>query len=136
MHLCIIYNYIVIKMVWYKKNCQNITFTIGPCVGIPANGESASRSTERRGLNAAMLCVTPSANINFSRNSMFVRPLAIHGRAIFFFDCLIHGVAFNNKGSRRVVKCFKGLLGKRDLNREGIFWWYYWWYSKSMVWLH
>lgn len=33
-----------------------------------------------RGLNAAMLCDTPSARMNCSRSSMFVRPLAACGR--------------------------------------------------------
>lgn len=33
-----------------------------------------------RGLNAAMLCDTPSANMNCSRSSMLVRPLAACGR--------------------------------------------------------
>lgn len=31
---------------------------------------------EARGLNAAMLCDTPSARMNCSRNSILVRPLA------------------------------------------------------------
>lgn len=33
-----------------------------------------------RGRNAAMLCDTPSANMNCSLNSMLVRPLAACGR--------------------------------------------------------
>lgn len=33
-----------------------------------------------RGRNAAMLCDTPSARMNCSRSSMFVRPLAACGR--------------------------------------------------------
>lgn len=33
-----------------------------------------------RGLNAAMLCDTPSARMNCSRSSMLVRPLAACGR--------------------------------------------------------
>lgn len=33
-----------------------------------------------RGRNAAMLCDTPSANMNCSRSSMLVRPLAACGR--------------------------------------------------------
>lgn len=33
-----------------------------------------------RGRNAAMLCDTPSASMNCSRSSMFVRPLAACGR--------------------------------------------------------
>lgn len=50
------------------------TFVIGPAV-----------DTDRCccalcfGLNADMLCDTPSANMNCSRSSMFVRPLALHG---------------------------------------------------------
>lgn len=32
---------------------------------------------DRRGVNAAIDCDTPSANMNCSRNSIFVRPLAI-----------------------------------------------------------
>lgn len=33
-----------------------------------------------RGLNAAILCDTPSASMNCSRSSMLVRPLAACGR--------------------------------------------------------
>lgn len=59
------------------------TFIIGPCVGIPPTvGESVwsgSTEPERRGRNAAICCWTPSASMNFSRNSRFVRPLARQG---------------------------------------------------------
>lgn len=77
------------------------TFTIGPCVGIPAIGDSVveSLSTERRGLNAAILCDTPSANINFSRNSMFVRPLAIF-YVDFMWVLLSRRVLFFKEGQK------------------------------------
>lgn len=39
-----------------------------------------------RGLNAAIDCDTPSANMNCSRSSMFVRPLASFGLGVFFID--------------------------------------------------
>ena len=55
---------------------------IGPCVGI---GElvwfepvpPVEPDIDMRGLNAAIDWDTPSAKMNCSRNSMFVRPLAI-----------------------------------------------------------
>lgn len=50
---------------------------IGPCVGIgdPVFGDCDD--TDMRGLKAVILCDTPSARMNCSRNSMLVRPLAI-----------------------------------------------------------
>lgn len=65
-----------------EYQCILFTLVIGPCVLI---GDDACEpfcvepADERRGLNAAIVCVTPSANINCSRNSMLVRPLATHG---------------------------------------------------------
>lgn len=40
-----------------------------------------------RGLNAAMLCDTPSAKMNCSRNSIFVRPLASRFTADVLGNC-------------------------------------------------
>lgn len=37
----------------------------------------AALGVERRDVKAAMLCETPSANMNCSRSSMLVRPLAV-----------------------------------------------------------
>lgn len=60
---------------------HKITFVIGPWLFTgddacdPFGLDPDDRDT--RGLNAAILCDTPSANINCSLNSMFVRPLAI-----------------------------------------------------------
>lgn len=50
---------------------------MGPCVGMgdPFCGDCDEMDT--RGLNAVMLCETPSAKMNCSRNSMLVRPLAV-----------------------------------------------------------
>lgn len=57
------------------------TFTIGPCVGMgePVCVEPEPAEPDMRGLNAAIDCETPAARINCSRNSMLVRPLALHG---------------------------------------------------------
>lgn len=54
---------------------------MGPWVGIGVwlSGDNDDLSL---GLNAAMLCDTPSAKMNFSLNSMLVRPLAVCYRVI------------------------------------------------------
>lgn len=61
------------------------TFVIGPWLLI---GDDACEPVgfdpddiDDRGLNAAILCDTPSAKMNCSRNSIFVRPLANVGVA-------------------------------------------------------
>jgi hypothetical protein len=43
---------------------------------------------DTRGLKAAIDCETPSANMNCSRNSMFVRPLAKYSYDFFFCNLL------------------------------------------------
>lgn len=57
------------------------TLVIGPWLLIGTGDVVFDVSCEdrRRGLNAAICCETPSARMNCSRNSMFVRPLARHG---------------------------------------------------------
>lgn len=52
-----------------------LTFIIGP-----VDGGVFVLERGVRGLNAAMLCDTPSARMNCSRSSMLVRPLAACGR--------------------------------------------------------
>lgn len=66
----------------WNNSKTKFTFVIGPCELI---GEPLCGDPETRGLKAAILWDTPSAKINCSLNSMFVRPLAIH--SIFFFFC-------------------------------------------------
>lgn len=53
---------------------RSLTLVIGPVVGGVFVLERGVR-----GLNAAMLCDTPSARMNCSRSSMLVRPLALQG---------------------------------------------------------
>lgn len=57
---------------------EPFTFIIGPCVGTGDGDPWCDEAFDTRGLNAAMLCDTPSARMNCSRSSMFVRPLAEH----------------------------------------------------------
>lgn len=58
---------------------------MGPCVGIgdPVFGDCDD--TDMRGLKAVILCDTPSARMNCSRNSMLVRPFAIFAFAFYDF---------------------------------------------------
>lgn len=49
---------------------------MGPCVGTGDGDPWCDGVLDMRGLNAAMLCDTPSAKMNCSRSSMLVRPLA------------------------------------------------------------
>lgn len=56
---------------------RTFTLIIGPCVGIGDPFCGDCDDIETRGLNAVMLCDTPSARMNCSRNSMLVRPLAV-----------------------------------------------------------
>lgn len=60
---------------------------MGPCVGMgdPFWLGLDCADIEILGLNGVMLCDTPSASMNCSRNSMFVRPLAIILHVIFVF---------------------------------------------------
>lgn len=54
------------------------TFIMGPCelIGTGDGDPWCDPGVDMRGLNAAMLCDTPSAKMNCSRSSMLVRPLA------------------------------------------------------------
>lgn len=55
------------------------TLVIGPC-GVrsdDAEEPDAGLEADVFGLNAVIVCETPSARINCSRSSMFVRPLAV-----------------------------------------------------------
>lgn len=60
-----------------NKKEGEFTLIIGPCVGIGDPFWGDCPDSETRGLNAVMLCDTPSARMNCSRNSMLVRPLAM-----------------------------------------------------------
>lgn len=57
---------------------QAFTFMMGPCelMGTGDGDPWCDPGVDIRGLNAAMLCDTPSAKMNCSRSSMLVRPLA------------------------------------------------------------
>lgn len=57
------------------SSSQLLTLVIGP-----VDGGVFVLERGVRGLNAAMLCDTPSASMNCSRSSMLVRPLAACGR--------------------------------------------------------
>lgn len=59
---------------------------MGPWVGIgdPAPGDCDD--TDMRGLNAVILCDTPSARMNCSRNSMLVRPLAVNSIRLIYHN--------------------------------------------------
>lgn len=61
---------------WGDKREKKFTLIIGPCVGIGDPFWGDCDDIDTRGLNAVMLCETPSAKMNCSRNSMLVRPLA------------------------------------------------------------
>lgn len=54
------------------------TLVIGPVVGVRAP-DAGLCEADVFGLNAVIDCETPSASIKFSRSSMLVRPLALHG---------------------------------------------------------
>lgn len=67
------------------RKMTKFTLTMGPCVGI---GDPAGDwdDTDMRGLKAVILCDTPSARMNCSRNSMLVRPLALVLVSIFWHN--------------------------------------------------
>lgn len=49
---------------------------MGPC-GVRSDDEDVEAEAEVLRLNAVIVCDTPSARMNCSRSSMFVRPLAV-----------------------------------------------------------
>lgn len=65
----------------------------------------AALGVERRDVKAAMLCETPSANMNCSRSSMLVRPLAVPLR-IRTLCHTHHTVTYRESGVRCVFWYF------------------------------
>lgn len=84
---------------------------MGPCVGI---GDPAGDwdDTDMRGLKAVILCDTPSARMNCSRNSMLVRPLAIS----------FHNIRAQLKAARKLIHN-KTNIKSKNKNITGWRWW-------------